>query len=219
MDVYTLKIWRSNSSMLCTHTHTQTHTTLLSHLLSCNVHVPYDDAAVTAAGDELTGVWGVAQTLNFITAWQPHRNPDTWKTLTACVNVTIIYIKSHYQIHSCVVVTTYDHLYYGRVDAAFYGNRKETSIKVFQVNKSNIPPGFLFPYLCPCSSMAVPLRPPMSHMMMEWSELPENRTLWTGSQQSAVTLPGAAETRKTHQHAGGFINTEDVSEAPSSRNY
>lgn len=29
---------------------------LLSHLLSCNVHVPYDNAAVTAAGDELTGV-------------------------------------------------------------------------------------------------------------------------------------------------------------------
>lgn len=55
------------------YTHAQTRTQanpqmLLSHLLSCNVHVPYDDAAVTAAGDELTGVWGVAQTLNFITA-------------------------------------------------------------------------------------------------------------------------------------------------------
>lgn len=40
---------------------------LLSHLLSCNIHVPYDDAAIAAAGDELTGVRGVAQTLNFIT--------------------------------------------------------------------------------------------------------------------------------------------------------
>lgn len=37
--------------------------------------------------------------------------------------------------------------------------------------------------------MAVPLRPPMSHMMMEWSELPENSTLCDGSQHSAVTLP------------------------------
>lgn len=45
------------------------------------------------------------------------------------------------------------------------------------------------PYLCPCSSIAVPLRPPMSHMMIEWSELPENNTLVTGSQHSAVTLP------------------------------
>lgn len=52
-------------------------------------------------------------------------------------------------------------------------------------------------YLCPCSSMAVPLRPPMSHIMMEWSELPENSTLWTGSQHSAVTLPGATH---THTH-------------------
>lgn len=98
----------------------------------------------------------------------------------------------------------------GRVNADFYGNRMETSVKVFQVKKSNIQPGFLFAYLCPCSSMAVPLRPPMSHMMMEWSELPENRTLWIGSQQSAVTLPGAADTQETHQHMGGFINTEDV---------
>lgn len=47
----------------------------------------------------------------------------------------------------------------------------------------------LHSYLCPCSSIAVPLRPPMSHMMMEWSELPENRTRWAGSQHSAVTLP------------------------------
>lgn len=48
----------------------------LSHLLACNVHVPDDDAAVTAAGDELTGVWGVAQTLNFITVQKPHRKQD-----------------------------------------------------------------------------------------------------------------------------------------------
>lgn len=50
-------------------------------------------------------------------------------------------------------------------------------------------------HLCPCSSMAVPLRPPMSHMMMEWSELPENSTLCDGSQHSAVTLPWPQNTR------------------------
>lgn len=76
------------------------------------------------------------------------------------------------------------------------------------VNKSSILPGFLFSYLCPCSSMAVPLRPPMSHMMMEWSELPEKRTLWTGSQQSAVTLPGAKHIKQhkyiRSHHEGGF---------------
>lgn len=37
--------------------------------------------------------------------------------------------------------------------------------------------------------MAVPFLPPMSHMITEWSELPENSTRWTGSQQSAVTPP------------------------------
>lgn len=47
-----------------------------SHLLSRHVHVPDDDAAVTAAGDELAGVRGVAQTLNFITAQKPHGKRD-----------------------------------------------------------------------------------------------------------------------------------------------
>lgn len=56
---------------------------------------------------------------------------------------------------------------------------------------------FLDSHLCPCSSMAVPLRPPMSHMMIEWSELPEKSTLCTGSQHSAVTLPGAKRKTRT----------------------
>lgn len=61
--------------------------------------------------------------------------------------------------------------------------------------------------------MAVPLRPPMSHMMMEWSELPENSTLWTGSQQSDVTLPGAHRCgrKNTAAQRGGFINTLQLS--------
>lgn len=50
------------------------------------------------------------------------------------------------------------------------------------------------PYLCPWSSMAVPFLPPMSHMMTEWSELPENSTRCTGSQQSAVTPPKGTDT-------------------------
>lgn len=77
-------------------------------------------------------------------------------------------------------------------------------------------------YLCPCSSMAVPLRPPISHMMMEWSKLPENRSLCTGSQHSAVTLPGAQENKRTHTwntlhtqihvqvHTGSITGTEKV---------
>lgn len=61
-------------------------------------------------------------------------------------------------------------------------------------------------HLCPCSSMAVPLRPPMSHMMMEWSELPENRTLCDGSQHSAVTLP-------EHKHRGSEVTAGPAHEA------
>lgn len=121
----------------------------------------------------------------------------------------LICMKTPQLNHSCAVIA-YGHFYYGRINVAFYGNRVDTSAKVSQVNKSSILQGFLFSYLCPCSSMAVPLRPPMSHMMMEWSELPEKRTLWTGSQQSAVTLPGAKHIKqhkyiqKTHHHEGGF---------------
>lgn len=37
--------------------------------------------------------------------------------------------------------------------------------------------------------MAVPFLPPISHIIMEWSELPENKTRCIGSQQRAVTPP------------------------------
>lgn len=59
-------------------------------------------------------------------------------------------------------------------------------------------------YLCPCSSMAVPFLPPISHIMMEWSELPENRIRCTGSQQRAVTPP---ENRR-HVETSHFITNE-----------
>lgn len=55
---------------------------LLSHLLSGDVHVPYDNAAVTAAGDELTGVWGIAQTLDSITVRKPHKSKTSRFTPT-----------------------------------------------------------------------------------------------------------------------------------------
>lgn len=59
--------------------------------------------------------------------------------------------------------------------------------------------------------MAVPLRPPMSHMMMEWSELPENSTLCTGSQHRAVTLPGGTPRQMCGEtHAGTKVKHERV---------
>lgn len=56
----------------------------LPHLLSRDVHVPYDDAAVTAAGDELTGVWGIAQTLDSVTV----RKPGGKQTLSIYTDVS-----------------------------------------------------------------------------------------------------------------------------------
>lgn len=44
-------------------------------------------------------------------------------------------------------------------------------------------------YWCPCNSRVRPLRPPMSHMMMLWSEAPEKSSLWTGSHHRAPILP------------------------------
>lgn len=42
---------------------------------------------------------------------------------------------------------------------------------------------------CPCSSNVRPFLPPMSHMMMLWSEAPENSSLWTGSHHRVPILP------------------------------
>lgn len=42
---------------------------------------------------------------------------------------------------------------------------------------------------CPCSSNVRPFLPPISHMMMLWSEAPENSSLWTGSHHRAPILP------------------------------
>lgn len=44
-------------------------------------------------------------------------------------------------------------------------------------------------YKCPWSSNAVPWFPPISQMIIDWSKLPENRSLLSGSHAKARTLP------------------------------
>lgn len=44
-------------------------------------------------------------------------------------------------------------------------------------------------YECPCSSNAVPLLPPISQTMIDWSKLPENRSFLFLSQHKLLTLP------------------------------
>lgn len=118
----------------------------LSHLLSCDIHVPDNYSSIWATGNELTSVRSVTQALHFITVAHTDTNIRTWQ---ACVLNSLKYMTTIYPMS----------------------------------------------YLCPCSSMAVPLRPPMSHIMIEWSELPENKTLCTGSQDRAVTLPAYINTQ------------------------
>lgn len=161
---------------------------LPSYLLSRNIHVPYDDAAITAAGDELAGVWGIAQTLNSITAQKTQGKAGA------------LQLHRYWEIKN------------------IYRKRKSFQLEI-QVNKSNIQQRFLSSYLCPCSSMAVPLRPPMSHMMMELSELPEKSTLWTGSQQSAVTLPRGTGVSGKHSSKKRWIQKQAETLRTSERSW
>lgn len=50
----------------------------LSHLLSCDVHVPDNYSSIWATGNELTSVRSVTQALHFITVTHTDTNIRTW---------------------------------------------------------------------------------------------------------------------------------------------